>query len=143
MKRCLLFIFLLPFVFSCKKEQMQPVVNTGTLIGTWKLVETYYGTGGSGFEYHLVKDSDSEIIEFSTDTHYLNITQNCIGNYTFISDSSIVRLSGGCTFSSVKSAFVKLNSLKDTLILSPKEGPICFEGCGSIYVRTGQLNSGK
>lgn len=73
MKRHIIYIFLIAFLFSCEKESTQELSSeVVSLIGVWELSATYFSDGGQGGDWVEVSETDSFLLYLNSDLTYVS-----------------------------------------------------------------------
>jgi hypothetical protein len=113
-------------VVGCKKSADTGSLTNSSIIGKWKLTESYTDIGGGGATWQPADPNNPSIIEFRQDGT-LNITSGSMHSseqYKVLTDSTMIISHGS------DSLPYRYQFSKTLLSLYPP----CIEGCGNRYV---------
>lgn len=70
--QALLLMILLTAIFSCKKDENGPALNSG-LVGKWKLVESLLDPGDGSGTFRTVDEMSSNVVEFKANGDFKEV----------------------------------------------------------------------
>ncbi len=114
---------------ACKKES-----SPSSIVGRWKLSETYFSPGGPSY-WHPVTDKKSvELAEFKADGTYSSSNTLAFDRYEVKDSVTLVLFSSVVT--TQPKYFYRYKLTNNSLELSPTAPIVCYEGCAARYTRT-------
>ncbi len=126
MKFTILILSIFLSLTSCSDDEAKSQENS--LLGTWKLIETYGSDGGSSPQWTTVNNGYS--YSFNANNSLISNRFTCNGNYQENSNSN-VHIQFNCTDSQFDLSYNYVIE-NGYLILTPSSAN-CDEGCGEKY----------
>ncbi len=139
-KKSLLSILFISFLFSCESNDDAPI-DENSILGSWKLTEAFISSGGP--QYWVTVDNGYELT-FSSNKDFTSTQyDNCdSGVFSINADVTTLSFDYNCSgFTSIaqnQDGFITFTIEeidKNYFILTPTSGPICIEGCSYKFVR--------
>jgi len=128
--KILLLTFLVGAIASCKKNE-KVIVNDSTLVGKWKLTETWASSGTLDTKWTKVAKGSEETITFNRDGKLEGSFVSGYKKYAIV-DTTLVSFIK--TDNTIQNYRYKL--IDGYLTMSPAGPIMCIEGCGYKFTRT-------
>ena len=125
MKKFVIIVSLFFFISSCNNEENKQQENS--LVGTWKLIETYGGDGGSSSKW--TKVNDGYTFHFDSNNSIISNKFSCNGIYHI--NSNDININFNCTNSQFNQTY-NYSIENGNIILKPSL-LYCDEGCAEKF----------
>ncbi|WP_029209641.1 hypothetical protein [Aquimarina agarilytica] len=124
MRKIILIVFLIPFLFAfqCENEETPKTTTATTLLGKWQLIEILADPGDGSGTFQPIENG--EVIEFKNDNAISGLTglDNCSNKATYSKTTNKI------TFANCDNTLsFKING--ENLFIYPP----CFEACANKY----------